>query len=271
MVVKLHKHTNTPRLFVSPKEVRTVLSFWARAILTARADPVKVASIKKENKTKDNPTNLILPSWLFDCVKQAERDVGRMSLLLPYEPKHVLEVTAEDKATFDRSIDPYGDSYARDSTVEELEQLLEAMANTKDVLDADEILADLAGNEDMVDTPGWMFKGVRAYLARDHHGHESDAMEIDGQEAKADLILDSAGRTMLFAGGDIVQTLEEDSLTHVIIGQDRSGLKALRRKLATYVSFIYVRAHSTADSYQIHQATKDCHNRLGHKQLERGN
>lgn len=177
-----------------------------------------------------------------------------------------------DRGVFDRSVDAYEDSYARDSTFEELERILKAMAkSTRDDYDAEEVLNDLVGDVDMADIPGWMFQGTRVYLARDQPGLDQDAMQIDGHKREVDSTLDNAGRTVLFAGGEIAQATDKKNLTHVIVGQDRSGLKALRRKLATYVLSLHPRMHTLADNDQVHQTAKSSHNRLGHEQLERRN
>ena len=56
----------------------------AKVICVADRRLVSVASLVK----KGNCT-IVRPAWVLDCVKQAEADVGRASLLLPYEEKCV--------------------------------------------------------------------------------------------------------------------------------------------------------------------------------------
>ena len=99
------------------------------------ADLVKVAALKKAQKQ-----NIIRSSWLNDCIVQHERDAGRPRLLLPLEPRyletenpisnqlliyrsHIFHVMDNSVALIEANIDDHGDSYARDSTLEELEKV----------------------------------------------------------------------------------------------------------------------------------------------------
>jgi DNA ligase 4 len=51
-------------------------------VCVADREPIKVRSIKKEGKM-----SIVRPSWLFDCIKQSQLDIGRPSFLLPMEPE----------------------------------------------------------------------------------------------------------------------------------------------------------------------------------------
>jgi len=97
-----------------------------------------VASVQKSGQT-----NIVRPSWLIDCVKQNEKDAGLPDLLLPFEPRYVLNIlhdfietililmdyrhmffTMEDQnEDIKLNIDKFMDSYARDTTVEELTEV----------------------------------------------------------------------------------------------------------------------------------------------------
>lgn len=37
---------------------------------------------------KRGDVNIVKPSWLLDCVKQNEKDVGLSDFLLPFEPRY---------------------------------------------------------------------------------------------------------------------------------------------------------------------------------------
>jgi DNA ligase-4 len=85
--------------------------------------------------------NIIRPVWIFDCVKQNEADAGLPTLLLPLEPRYVhpyLEIAVTESENFCRhmffikddqqdeiedNVDKFNDSYARDTTVEELKEV----------------------------------------------------------------------------------------------------------------------------------------------------
>ncbi|GAB7354218.1 hypothetical protein MBLNU459_g4762t1 [Dothideomycetes sp. NU459] len=202
-----------------------------QTICIAEGNQVKVASIKK-----DNNRNLIRPLWLLDCVKQAESDVGHTSLLLPLEPRHILFSKSEDKGIFDRNIDFYKDSYTRDSTAEELWQILSAMPASKTGnYDEDETLHRLFVDDVSIGAPGWMCRGLNVHLFQSPAvAHDDSAMQIDKGELILEPILRNAGRLVQFTGGHLVQSLDEQKVTHVIVGKDYSALPALRHRLATF-------------------------------------
>ena len=55
-----------------------------RVVLTYIAETVKVASLLRRGDT-----HIVKPSWLLDCVKQNEKDVGLPDFLLPFEPRYI--------------------------------------------------------------------------------------------------------------------------------------------------------------------------------------
>ena len=55
-----------------------------RVVLTYIAETVKVASLLRRGDT-----HIVKPSWLLDCVKQTEKDVGLPDFLLPFEPRYI--------------------------------------------------------------------------------------------------------------------------------------------------------------------------------------
>lgn len=93
---------------------------------------------------KSGQTNIVRPSWLIDCVKQNEKDAGLPDLLLPFEPRYVSKIpqnsieimlilmnyyrhmffTMEDQdEDIKLNVDQFMDSYARDTTVDELKEV----------------------------------------------------------------------------------------------------------------------------------------------------
>jgi DNA ligase-4 len=163
-------------------------------ICIAEGNPIRVASIKKAGTR-----NIFRPQWLLECIQQAKVDTGRPNVLLPIEPRHVLFSKEEDEDSFRDNIDEYGDSFARDVDMEELEKLLADMPKFEDVdYEADEIMDELF-NDDVLDGPGCMFRGLRMYVA--------------GEGA----ILEAAKRIILFAGARLARSLEDDKITHVVV------------------------------------------------------
>ncbi|KAF1345822.1 hypothetical protein BDV97DRAFT_29113 [Delphinella strobiligena] len=201
-------------------------------ICVAEGNPVRVASVKKEGSR-----NIVYPRWLLDCIRQAETDVGLTSLALPYEPQHVLFARAEDEHSFEHNMDLYGDSFARDLTTNELSQLLGAMPEQHDDdYDTAEIIDELMDGGDPKDVPGWLFHGVRAFIARDTvacSGEIDNVREAPlAHPSSADLDLDKAYRMLLLCGGSKSSSLEDGNVTHVMVSDDYQKLKQLRRRLA---------------------------------------
>jgi len=92
-------------------------------ICIADKNVVKVASISKMGKKV-----IVRPKWLFDCVKQAESDgLTREPFQLPYEPDVIFSCPDDQKESYERNVDKYGDSFARNINVEDLRLLLAKM------------------------------------------------------------------------------------------------------------------------------------------------
>ncbi|KAK3703385.1 DNA ligase (ATP) [Vermiconidia calcicola] len=178
-------------------------------ILIADRNLVKVASLRKDDKR-----NLVRPSWLIDCVKQSELDIGRPSFLLPFEPQQLFYTAGPDAGKFDDNVDEYGDSYAKDVTSEELLALFNRMPSTVgDGSDPSQILDQLNQQEHELDSmPGWMFHGTKVYCS----------------DTAPELM-----RILEFAGGDVVESLEDEELSHVVVPKDSARLKEIRKAISS--------------------------------------
>jgi len=78
---------------------------------------------------KAGETSIVLPVWLFDCIKQNEintRD-GTGGALLLWEPRHMFHLVDRDSAAVADSVDCYGDPYYRDVGRDELMSILNGM------------------------------------------------------------------------------------------------------------------------------------------------
>lgn len=189
----------------------------SKTILIADRNLVKVASLRKRDQR-----NIFRPSWLFDCVKQSEQDVGRKSLLLPPEPQHLFHITTADAGRYDANVDEFGDSYARDVTPEELLVLFQRMrANGVNGSGRDsgrdsgtyELIDQLKQHDHAVDSVrGWLFHGVVAYL------------ETVSAETR---------RLLEFAGGRETSTLRDSKITHVVLSEHSGKLKDIRRAVSS--------------------------------------
>ncbi|KAF4550618.1 DNA ligase-like protein [Elsinoe fawcettii] len=101
-----------------------------KTIIIADRNVVKAAAIKKAGKRV-----VVRPKWLYDCVAQAEADIGHDPFILPLEPIHILSGPDEQVRKLERHLDRFEDSYTRNITAAELLNLLEKMS--EDDLDVD--------------------------------------------------------------------------------------------------------------------------------------
>ena len=94
---------------------------------------MKAASLQKQGTV-----DIIRPSWILDCIRQSEIDAGLPDLLLPFEPRygynhlqvgvystnttqrHIFFATKDREEEAAANVDRFNDSYARDTTKEEL-------------------------------------------------------------------------------------------------------------------------------------------------------
>ena len=178
-------------------------------ILIADRNLVKVASLQKKDER-----NLIRPSWLLDCVKQSEIDIGRPNFLLPLEPQHLFYTVSSDVGKFDDNVDEYGDSYAKDLTPEELLALFKTMPKTfEDEFVSADLLEQLNEHgHDLDSMPGLMFQGVKAFCAG---------------------VSPEATRLLAFAGGEISDSLDDKTLTHVVVSEDTHRVKEIRKAISS--------------------------------------
>ncbi|GAB7343872.1 hypothetical protein MBLNU457_1835t2 [Dothideomycetes sp. NU457] len=196
-------------------------------VCIAEKNVVKVASIKKSNDR-----NIIKPSWILDCVHQAEKDSGRPAFILPFEPGHVYHAISEG---FDSAVDEWGDSYARDVTAEQLAELLESMPKTEDTDETEDLLVEqlLAGTEELFSkSPGSLFNQLTVAIISGQEPSNGDHMEIDEKQAD-DADLSHIRRKLIFGGAKVLDDVDSKT-THVVFGGDRGRLTTIRKKISGY-------------------------------------
>lgn len=197
---------------------------------------VKVASVEKRGKKV-----IVKPTWLFDCIKQGKTDFDRglNEITLPYEPdRHVFYTPDDAKGAYDANVDPYGDSYARDTTKEELRALMQSMGDVKVAHDGVD-QRDLLGPRDL---RGSMFTGLVFWFddtARKLDGRSRDAVESSNRQVEAAKIVTQ------FAGASLADILEDEAITHVILnaGSDKRWIRsevAARERLPRIVKLDWV-------------------------------
>ncbi|KAI9795755.1 MAG: DNA ligase (ATP) [Piccolia ochrophora] len=201
-------------------------------VCVADTRTVKVASIQKSGAH-----DLIYPSWLFDCVRQNESDGNRPSLLLPLEPGHLFHALPMTQQTAVTHVDQYADSYARDTTVDEIRRLFDHMPSKfPHPFSALQFKAELdAHDHSLADLRGSMFANTVIYF--DHveptqrNGSEPSSPTAD----PSTLPHISLSRTIRFAGGTVVSDMRDQQITHVVVildGSERARTRQVREALA---------------------------------------
>ncbi|KAI9831339.1 MAG: DNA ligase (ATP) [Sarea resinae] len=205
---------------------------------------VKVASLQKTDQT-----NIIRPNWIFDCIQQSQADNSKPKYLIPLEPRHMLHTIEESSETIAQNVDPYSDSYARDVSYDELKAIIDSMP-TKHQHAFDRLafkhrlLSSFTNSGDMHELPCWLFDGLVIYpdfatlnssneLSVSPSSEKPKTLLSDKKDAKLGLRL--ACNTLRFAGASIVHDLSDQSITHILIGDDRTRVGTIRLALAEYV------------------------------------
>ena len=185
---------------------------------------VKVASLQKKGDVM-----LIKPIWLFDCIDQAKTDFanGMMETVLCWEiDRHLFYVPEDERPMYEGNVDQYGDAYFRDTTVEELRELISKMMDVPKVPK----VAEKALANDLRDCnlPGWMFRGMRMFFdvpteESMNEGRHSVSKEVHEMQA--------VQTTATFAGTKIATEVEDETITHIVVSPS-SDLKALRKMIS---------------------------------------
>lgn len=185
---------------------------------------VHVASLCKRRNV-----DIIRPSWLLDNIRQSEADQGRPSLLLPLEPRHMFFTIAESESRIEGAVDEYGDSFARDTTADELKEMFNSMpAKFEYSFSAKDFKIELQEHgKDLRELPGWMFEGLLLYSDRQLF---NDASLTDKD---SDFRIKQACDTARFAGANFTNDLRE-GITHVLVGADGSTTRALRQRTSEF-------------------------------------
>lgn len=181
---------------------------------------------------KRGDVDIVRPSWLFDNIKQSEMARDRPTLILPFEPRHMLYTRQESQESIQQNVDRYQDSYTRDTSREELKEILDSMPSKYEKrLDISNFKTRLLEDDnDLKNLPGWMFEGLVVYVdfsSANHPGPPTATMRQD------DLRLNQACNIARFAGAQLMGELQP-GVTHVLVGEDRSRHKALRQQVNSF-------------------------------------
>lgn len=203
----------------------------ANTICVGDRRTVKVAAL-----TKAGEVDIVRPTWIFDCIKQADSEREKPPFLLPLEPRHLFSTFDGSKQMPENNIDKFKDSFARDINTEELREILDAMpAKTELSLDSHAIRTQLEEHaHDLGTLPGWLFEGLVLYFDKsqgpvsNHHGNEREAEKF----IDMDLEMEQACNLARFAGARVTDCIEEEGITHIVIGKEITRLVNIRQTLS---------------------------------------
>jgi DNA ligase-4 len=161
--------------------------------------------------------------------------------------RHLFFIPEDMKASWTGNVDEYGDSFARDTSVDELQQCMDAMADIGES-GVDQISDLFSGYMDM---RGFMFHGLTLFFDRPGLPTQ-DTSSPSGARSIPDSRIPASGaqidstdltnrNTALFAGAEIVpnSTLtavssdDKKQITH-IIAHRTSDLPSLRREVSRW-------------------------------------
>ena len=135
------------------------------------------------------------------------------------------------KPLVDTNVDEYGDSYARDSSVQELRETFESMPNKFEASFSTEGLKSQLDEHrvDLGEVPGWMFMGMLLYV--------DPLAKCSGQQqhtgSGTSLRISLAKTVARFAGARITVELKNRDITHIVVGDDRDRLRELRKEISS--------------------------------------
>ena len=100
--------------------------------------------------------------------------------------------------------------------------------------DATRVKAELEAHDHKLGLSiGWMFEGLSLYIDRPQHV-PTDLLNGEGPAPTTplDLRLQMASNAARFASARLADDLEDETITHVVVGDDRSRVRSIRETIA---------------------------------------
>lgn len=166
-------------------------------VLVADKNVIKVASLVKGGGDVD----IIRPKWIRDCLES-----GDGCFALPYEEQHLFYATDGLKTAAAENTDMYGDSYARDVSVDELRQILADMPKIESI---DGFTR--AGFLQELEERGKGMGNLRGLIFQRSVVHVKAAEETDRATAH------KFANYVRYAGGICTEDMDDPALTHIVL------------------------------------------------------
>ena len=138
--------------------------------------------------------------------------------------------TPASRDLIDANIDQYGDGLARNTNADELRANLESMPSKfESNFSVEELRIQLdEKHQDLGELPGWMFWCMLLYvdlLAEHSLSPRQDQGEL--------LRMKLASNVARFAGARTTNDLNDQNITHIVVGYDRVRWRELRREVSS--------------------------------------
>ncbi|KAL8905852.1 MAG: hypothetical protein Q9207_002372 [Kuettlingeria erythrocarpa] len=194
---------------------------------------VQVAALAKTGEV-----DIVRPSWIFDSIKQAESEQSAIQFHLPLEPRHIYSTFDDSKQMPETNVGRYNDSFARDVDAEELRDVLRSMPTKfKQPLDVRGIRQQVEEHaQGPMTLPGWLFEGLFLFFddGRDSSSslgnHQRNG--VQGNSRSTDPEFAYICNIARFAGARIAKQVNEEGVTHVVVGKDTSRSGTIRETLS---------------------------------------
>ncbi|KAJ0425510.1 hypothetical protein BJY00DRAFT_181990 [Aspergillus carlsbadensis] len=209
---------------------------------TAAPDTICIAdrrTVKAASLQKAGNVDIIRPSWILDCIQQNEIDAGLPDFLLPFEPRHMFFTTKDKEEGVVGNIDQFNDSYTRDTTVEELQDLLKQMGkdHKSNKTASHETIEKLTESiQERTDAGwtlplGWLFNGFTLHFHKEGNGGLSSETLQSRQKSRTQ----SAKNVARFAGAAVTDSLKSSSITHIVVNPENpaSDISSIRQTVST--------------------------------------
>lgn len=186
-------------------------------VLIADKKVVKVASLMKNGEV-----DLIRPRWIQDCLNLSDGGFP-----LPYEKMHLFHATEALEQAAEANVDQFGDSYARDVTVDELREIMASMPKIEDgePFHKSSFLEELEERGKGVhDVRSLTFQRCVVYLR-----------PVEATDQKT---LGRLKNYVCYAGGSYTDDMDDASVSHIVlVGEDPmqtgEAADAIRREIST--------------------------------------
>ncbi|KAM9820546.1 DNA ligase 4 [Neosynchiropus ocellatus] len=190
---------------------------------------VGLENMRVKNLISSNQHDVVWATWLLECLDQKQ--------VLPWQPRHMINMSPSTKEHFAKEYDNHGDSYFVDTDMQQLQEVFSRIP----VQDAD-INVGRVEEKFGWQLPTSMFRAYRAYMdIYTHIGDPDSAVEASP--------LDMRELEFRYHGGTVVKHLEE-GVSHVIISEETRllNLRSVRRRFTR--KFKIVRDLWVIDSIQ---------------------